>query len=192
MSPRLSRTWHSLRLGTRSWHVWACGNPWVSSLGMNSGATPTRVYGLQAPEIQMQGEETGGVKVGQHWDQVSWPAVGNPWLPGLGGPPWSELGLHRESLRSNFSSAIATPFLLLLQGHCCKSFNFPQHLWSPLHSPDPSLPLLAEQPALCLPTGRHGGTEIIGTPTLLQGAQGLLGDTDEVTDHDIPVREEGH
>lgn len=33
------------------------GNPWISSQGMNSGATPTRVYGLQAPEIQMQGEE---------------------------------------------------------------------------------------------------------------------------------------
>lgn len=130
--------------------------------------------------------------MGQHWDQVSWPAVGHPWLPGLAGPPWPELGLHRESLRGNFSSAIAMPFLLLLQGYCCKSFNFPQRSWSPLHSLDPSLPLLVDQPALCSPLGRHGGTEIIGTPTLLQGAQGFLGDIDVVTDHDIPARREGH
>lgn len=126
--------------------------------------------------------------MGQHWDQVSWPAVGHRWLPGLGGPPWSELGLQREGLRGNFSSAVAMPFLLLLQGCCCKSFNFPQRSWSPLHSLDPSLPLLVDQPALCSPLGRHEGTEIIGTPTLLQGTQGFLGDRDEVADHAIPAR----
>ena len=33
---------------------------------------------------------------------------------------------------------------------------------------------------------------MIGTWTLLQGAHGLLGDTDKATDHYIPARREGH
>lgn len=142
----------------------------------------------------MQGEET--VRRGECGPALGPSVLASCWPP-LAAWPWGSSLVragpaYRESLRGNFSSAIAMPFLLLLQGYCCKSSNFPQHSWSPLHSLDPSLPLLVDQPALCLPMGRHGGTEIIGTPTLLQGAQGLLGDTDEVTDHDIPARGEGH
>lgn len=59
--------------------IFSWGWAWGS---LNTGATPSGVWGLQAPEIQIQGgEKVEGLKVSQHWDQISWSAAGQPRLP---------------------------------------------------------------------------------------------------------------
>lgn len=91
----------------------------------------------------MQGERKLGLKVGQHWGQVSWPAVGHPWLPGLGGPPSQETWLAKRGLEGISSSAVACHFY-----HSSKDAAVSPSTSSALVVPfllDPSLPLLVDQ-----------------------------------------------
>ena len=158
--------WLSLRLGTRSWHVWAWGELPDFKSGVGVGVEEHwchshRGLGTARPRDPNTGRGEGRRAEGE-------PALGASVLVSCGPPPAAlALGvlngqsttLCGESLRGDFSWATEMPFLLLTHGRCWKSSNFPQHPRSFLHSFAPSFPPSLGRSACLVLTPRRRGEQ---------------------------------